>query len=293
MNSQATLSVPIMIERAPAKINLTLRIHGRRADGYHLLDSLVVFADSADRLTLTPDPVLSLDVEGPFAAGLTGDTDNLVLKAVRLVREQLPHLQAGHFRLTKNLPLASGIGGGSSDAAAALRLVARLNAIPEDHPVLLDAARATGADVPVCLFARSARMQGIGEQVTPVSLPHPMPCVLVNAGVPVSTRDVFARIGIAAGEQRGQPKPWMLTAEHFLPLLAAEGNDMLAPAVALAPVIGDCLDALRGQGALYASMSGSGATVFGLFADMASAQMAADTLCAAQPRWWIVATTLR
>src|SRR5215470_2715447 len=189
-------------EPAPAKVNLTLRVLGRRADGYHDIESLVAFAGVGDELGFTPGGALALAVSGPTARASGEVADNLVLKAARALAERVPGLQTGHFSLSKRLPVAAGLGGGSADAAAALRLLARANRIALDDTRLADAARATGADVPVCLDPRARVMRGIGEVLSPpINLP-PLPTVLVNPGVPLATKDVFA-----AFARMGSPKP--------------------------------------------------------------------------------------
>src|SRR5262245_7489051 len=181
-----------LVERAPAKVNLTLHVLGRRPDGYHELESLVVFADVFDRLTLAPGPNLDLVVRGPSAAAAGAAADNLVLKACRAAAARIESLRFGRFLLDKRLPVAAGLGGGSSDAAAALRLIARVNELDLADPRLADAARAAGADVPVCLDPRSRLMRGIGEVLSgPLALPR-LTAVLVNPGVAVATREVFA-----------------------------------------------------------------------------------------------------
>ncbi len=185
------MPVPL-VENAPAKVNLTLRVLGRRADGYHELESLVVFADCGDRLTFAPGGALSLTLSGATAAQAGSDADNLVLKAARALAARIPSVTLGAFHLDKNLPVAAGLGGGSSDAAAALRLIMRANGLAPDDPQLYEAARATGADVPVCLNPRPRLMRGIGERLSePLTLP-PLPAVLVNPGVALATKDVFA-----------------------------------------------------------------------------------------------------
>src|SRR5215470_10275932 len=190
-------------EPAPAKVNLTLRILGKRADGYHDLESLVVFARLADLVTLTPDVALGLDVDGPTAAAAGSVADNLVLRAAREIAGLTDGLRFGRFGLTKHIPVAAGLGGGSSDAAAALRLIMRVNGIARDNPRVMDAARATGADVPVCLDPRPRVMRGIGDVLSdPLDLP-PLPAVLVNPGVAVPTKAVFGKLGLAPGETRG------------------------------------------------------------------------------------------
>jgi hypothetical protein len=185
--------------RAPAKINLSLHVLGRRADGYHELESLVAFAGVGDTLSLTPDEPLSLTMEGPTAPRAGPLDNNLVLKGARHLVQRRHGLRLGAFRLVKRLPVAAGIGGGSSDAAAALRLLARLNGLSLDDPAVLDAARATGADVPVCLAARARFMRGVGERLgPPLKLPR-MFAVLVNPAVPVETAQVFGALGLSPG----------------------------------------------------------------------------------------------
>ena len=173
--------------KARAKVNLTLRVNGRRADGFHDLESVVAFADCADRLTLTPGSDLDLKMSGPLAQACGDTSDNLVLKAARLLAERVPDMKAGSFSLDKVLPVAAGIGGGSADAAAALRLLSQLNGLALDDPRIIEVAQLTGADVPVCVNSRGCVMTGVGETLQPLSLPK-MPCVMVNPGVPVATK---------------------------------------------------------------------------------------------------------
>src|SRR5882757_1591154 len=188
-----------MTEEGRAKVNLTLRVIGRRVDGYHDLESVVAFADCADRLTLTPGSELDLKMSGPLAEACGDASDNLVLKAARLLGERVPGLKAGCFTLDKVLPVAAGIGGGSADAAAALRLLAQLNGLALDDKRLLEVALLTGADVPVCVASRGCDMTGVGETLLPLSLPK-MPCVMVNPRVAVATKDVFSALGLRNGE---------------------------------------------------------------------------------------------
>lgn len=282
--------VPSLTTRAPAKINLTLRVLGRRGDGYHLLDSLIGFAGAADKLSLEPADELSLRVTGPFAGEVGAADDNLVLRAARLLEQRLPALRTGRFHLVKRLPVASGIGGGSADAAAALRLLARHNGLGPAHPALLEAARATGADVPVCLEARARMMRGIGDELGPVLKLPPLFAVLVNPGVHVATPEVFRALGLAIGEQRPvAPAPGDIGA-----LIAAGTNDLEAAAVARAPVIARVLLALRADPTCrLARMSGSGATCFGLHDDCLASAAAARTIRRANPGWWVKATVIR
>ena len=274
---------------APAKINLTLRVIGRRADGYHELESLVVFADVGDRLTFTSGNATTLDVAGPFASVCGLAADNLVLKAAAALAARVPGLHGGAFKLEKSLPVASGIGGGSSDAAAALRLVARANGIALDDPRLAAAALAVGADVPVCLAAKACVMRGIGEVLSaPLALPR-LPAVLVNPGVATATRDVFR----AFAGMHGETKPLGEVPQNGLvDFLHVHGNDLTPAAIACVPVIGEVLDVLAGlSGARLARMSGSGSTCFALFDDMAAAAAAARILTQAYPDWWVAATS--
>jgi len=290
------LSVPL-VARAPAKVNLTLRVLGSRPDGYHELESLVVFADCGDRLTFTPGSALSLTLSGATASEAGADADNLVFKAARALAARMPDLILGAFHLEKNLPVAAGLGGGSSDAAAALRLIAQANKLALDNPHLQAAARATGADVPVCLDPRPRVMRGIGEQLSePLPLPQ-LPAVLVNPGVALATKHVFA--GLNASAQLAAPFDLVAaiakleSRDQLLHMLQTQPNDLEAPAIILQPVIADVLTVLRGlAGCQLARMSGSGATCFGLFASAAGADAAAKILRAKYPNWWAQACTL-
>lgn len=269
---------------APAKVNLHLHVTGRRADGYHLLDSLVVFAGAGDVLHAKPADELGLSVAGPFAGGLAQEADNLVLRAARLLAE-LTGVRAGAWLvLEKNLPVASGIGGGSADAAAALRLLCRLWQVAPAPEALHQVAQRLGADVPVCMVNRSARMSGIGEVLAPVPPLPGVGLVLVNPGVSVSTPSVFKARNGGFSPPADFPDCW-LDARSLAAWLQAARNDLEAPAMALVPVIADVLDALRAlPGCLLARMSGSGATCFGLFASPEEAERAAALL--RRPGWW-------
>jgi 4-diphosphocytidyl-2-C-methyl-D-erythritol kinase len=293
--------MPALTDQARAKVNLTLRVVSRRADGYHELESLVAFADCADLLSLRPGPDLTLATEGPGARDCGDGVDNLVIKAARLLGERIPGLRSGAFTLDKRLPVAAGIGGGSADAAAALRLLARQNQVAIDDPRLFEVARLTGADVPVCLSSVGCLMTGIGETLMPVTLPR-FSAVMVNPRVAVATKDVFAALGLRAGQLRVGvtdllrtsfwPKPDS-TIGKWIDALAAGRNDLEAPALKVEPVIGEVLAALRAaQGVRLARMSGSGATCFAFFSSDVDAQAAAQTIRAAHPNWWVHAGTL-
>ncbi len=258
---------------APAKVNLVLHVVGRRADGYHLLDSLAVFAGIGDVVRAAPDAVASLALAGPFAAALAQAPDNLVLRAARLLGV------SARLTLVKNLPVASGIGGGSADAAAALRLLSALSGVPIPDELALR----LGADVPVCLAGRPARMQGIGETLGPAPRLPRCGLLLVNPGVALATPAVFAARRGDFSAPLELPDGWP-DAAAMATDLARMSNDLEAPAMALAPVIGTVLALLRDlPGCLLARMSGSGATCFGLFATPAAAAAAAGGLPSG---WW-------
>jgi 4-diphosphocytidyl-2-C-methyl-D-erythritol kinase len=291
----------MLIEEGRAKVNLTLRVVGRRVDGYHELESVVAFADCADRLSLSPGSGLDLTLSGPLAQACGETSDNLVLKAAHLLGERVPDLKVGSFTLDKVLPVAAGIGGGSADAAAALRLLAQLNGLALDDKRLLDVAIETGADVPVCLTSRACDMTGVGDTLAPLSLPI-MPCVMINPCVPVPTKDVFTALGLRNGELlvgatdvlRGTAWPEAgASVEDWVEVLAASSNDLEAPATRIQPIIGEVISALSAtNGAWLARMSGSGATCFAIYENTADAGRAADELRRAHPGWWVHAGTL-
>ena len=283
--------------RAPAKVNLTLHVLGRRLDGWHDLDSIVAFAGCGDRLDFAPGPELKLSCEGPTAGAIGPLEDNLVLRAARRLGERIAPLRAGRFHLKKLLPAAAGLGGGSADAAAALRALANENGLSLEDPRLSDAARACGADTLVCLQSRARVMAGVGDRLgEPLRLPK-LHAVLANPGLPISTAEVFARLGLAKGESTGAaPSPRLPeapTLQETLVTLARGRNDLEGAARELAPIIGEALARLAAAGATLARMSGSGATCFGLFGDRAASLQAARQIRNARPEWWIRATVLR
>jgi 4-diphosphocytidyl-2-C-methyl-D-erythritol kinase len=302
--SRAALS-----EDAPAKVNLTLRVLGRRRDGYHNIASLVAFAELADKLAFVAGGPLKLVVRGPATAAVGRLADNLVIKAARLLAAQIGGLILGRFTLTKSLPVAGGLGGGSADAAAALRLLARANRLKRNDPRILKVARRIGADVPVCLDPRARMMRGIGEILSePIRIPR-LHVVLVNPGIALATKDVFARhdrqqarrhlvpAARAAANVTIKNLPKNLSKPRsraaFIAMLAADRNDLELAAIALAPSIATVLAALRNStGCRLARMSGSGATCFGLYASSRLAAAATRKLKAAYPRWWVRASVL-
>ena len=285
----------LLADHAPAKVNLTLRVLARRTDGYHELESLVVFADFGDRLSFSRGGDLALTVHGSSAAAAGEGDDNLVQKAARALAARRPGTVLGAFDLDKRLPVAAGLGGGSSDAAAALRLLAQANGIARDDADLYAAARATGADVPVCLDPRPRIMCGIGERLSvPLALPA-LPAVLVNPGVALPTKAVFAgwKASSAAAPPLDDAALAKLTsAPELMRLVAGQSNDLEPPAIALQPSVADVLAALRERpGCALARMSGSGATCFGLFGTADEAAAAEKALSVKQPTWWVKATT--
>jgi 4-diphosphocytidyl-2-C-methyl-D-erythritol kinase len=280
-----------LTERAPAKINLTLHVTGRRGDGWHTLESLAALSRGGDTLSLTEGEPLSLSVEGPGAAAAGTVEDNLVLRAARHFAERYPDARLGSFRLIKRLPVAAGLGGGSSDAAAALRLLARANAVALDDTGLMEAARATGADVPVCLTGRARMMRGVGDELGPWLALPPLIGLLVNPGEPVATKDVFSLMKIAPGAATGfggHPEVYPnMPPEALIATLREGRNDMESAACLLAPVIGDVLAVLSAApGCRLARMSGSGATCFALFKDCRSAARAKKAILRTHPSWW-------
>lgn len=280
-------------EDAWAKINLTLQITGRRPDGYHELESLVVFAGVGDSLRCVPSDSLTLALDGPFAGGLRGEEDNLVLRAARALAARAGHDRGAAITLTKNLPVASGIGGGSADAAAALRGLARLWDVSLPPAELEALALTLGADVPVCLRGAPVVMSGIGEKLEPVPALPPLWFVLVNPGVALSTAKVFAGREGAFSEVL-EPRLPPLGLAALIDWLAARPNDLEAPARRLAPPVDQVLSELAGlSDCLLARMSGSGATCFGLFEDETAARYAAEALALQHSSWWVVPALLR
>jgi 4-diphosphocytidyl-2-C-methyl-D-erythritol kinase len=288
------MSFGSMTLAAPAKLNLYLHVTGKRADGYHLLDSLVAFTDIYDTLTLTPAPALTFTADGPFAGGF-GDEDpttNLVVRAARGLGEAVGRDVPVAFHLTKNLPVASGIGGGSADAAAALRGLARLWDIDPLSPEVLAIAARLGADVPACVAGRACFMGGIGTELAPAPDLPGVGLLLVNPGAGLSTPSVYrARTGGFTPAMRFDTPP--ADVDALAALLSERRNDLTDSAVSLLPVIGSVLDAIGGlAGCKLARMSGSGATCFGVFADVAMARRAGDVLKASYPGWWAAAGRL-
>jgi 4-diphosphocytidyl-2-C-methyl-D-erythritol kinase len=286
-----------IVETARAKINLTLRVHGRRADGYHELESLVTFADIGDHVRLLPhasgpqpDRAPRLEVVGPFAGDIVGE--NLVETALRRIADAAGLLIAADLELEKNVPVASGIGGGSADAAAALRAVRRLlggKAAGVDWETI---AHGLGADVPVCLASRPAVMTGTGENLRPVALP-PLDVVLANAGEPMppdKTRLVFQALAAPplAGAPISSHDSVPLDRDGLIRLMRAVGNDLERPATALFPALREVADALLAEdGCEIAVLSGAGPTVVGVYSSAAAARAAAQALQRARPAWWV------
>ncbi|MBV1895139.1 MAG: 4-(cytidine 5'-diphospho)-2-C-methyl-D-erythritol kinase [Rhodobacteraceae bacterium] len=266
---------------APAKINLTLHVTGQRADGFHLLDSLVVFAEIGDQVSVSRLDRMRLQVTGPLAAGVPDGADNLVLRAARLTG-----VAGADIILEKHLPMAAGIGGGSSDAAAVIRAMVQSHGIPIPDNVL-----DLGADVPVCLMAKSARMSGIGETVVAVDQMPTLHAVLVNPGIAISTPKVFHALDRRDGAAMDDI-PKFADAMDCVQWLRRQRNDLQPAAIKLAPAISDVLTALGQSGAIFARMSGSGATCFGLYESEIAARSAARTLSTDNTGWWVQSTSL-
>lgn len=269
--------------RAPAKINLWLNVVGRRADGYHLLDSLVAFTDLADEIEAAPSERLVLTVDGPFAPALAGETDNLVLKAAHLLADRAGVAPRAALRLTKRIPVAAGLGGGSADAAAALQALVDLWRVALPVEELFDLAGRIGADVPMCFAGRTARVSGVGERLAPAPPLPPCAILLVNPGVALPTAQVFAARRGDFSVVRPLAEPWTDLAS-FVAALAERGNDLTDAAIALRPPIAEVLAFLgRSDGALHAAMSGSGATCFALYETL---DVARRTAARVPAPWW-------
>ena len=274
-------------EKAPAKINLALRVLGRRPDGYHDLDSIVAFADVGDDLRFAPAQRFDVTAEGPFAKDLPVMADNIITrtweKLAALAAARGAVLPPVAIHLTKNLPVASGIGGGSANAAAAMRGFLKIAGIEEIDAEILALALSLGADVPACLTGRACRMQGIGERITPLAKLAPRRIVLVNPGVPVATASVFGKLGLSPGSSHGTG---LADADDA----AVWRNDLTAPAIAIAPVIGEVLDVLQRQpGVTGVRMSGSGATCLGFIDGEIPAGLAE---IAERRGWWLAPARL-
>jgi 4-diphosphocytidyl-2-C-methyl-D-erythritol kinase len=280
-----------LTERAPAKINLTLEIIKRRFDGWHELKSLVAFAGISDHVDFTPDRPLGLTISGNSLALDQNIDDNLILKAARVLQRHIPSLALGHFHLIKRLPVAAGIGGGSSDAAAALRLLARFNAISLDDERIINAAREVGSDVPVCLYPHMQWMEGVGEKLTRLDTKQTFFAVLLNPGIALETERVFQELGLSRVEAFKSSLSSNLSSED---LIHHARNDLQEPAICLVPEIAMALSSMKAMKGCFSSrMSGSGATIFGLFKTCHFAAHAAKQLKKTHPDWWVKATVLR
>ncbi len=284
MTMQA-ITAPLIVEPAPAKINLALHVRRRRVDGYHELETLFAFLRDGDVIRIAPAVAPSFRLSGPFGAALAGEGDNLVTRAAAAFAARFGTSPDVAIELEKHLPIASGIGGGSADAAATLRALARLHDVNPGTPALFEIAEALGADVPACLLGKSAIGKGKGERLEPLAGVADMPVLLVNPGVAVSTGAVFK-----AWDQvdRG-PLGHGTLIERAL----SGRNDLELPARAIAPVIGEVVDCLASApGVILARMSGSGATCFALYDSLAARAAAAATIRAKQTGWWCLESTL-
>lgn len=282
-------TINAVTETASAKINLYLEVTNRRANGYHDLDSLVVFADVGERLTAYEADELSLDIEGPMAGALAQENDNLILRAARLLREEAGVSKGASLRLEKHIPVAAGVGGGSADAAAALRALNVLWQVGADEGDLMRLGLRLGADVPVCIRSRTSRFQGIGDICSdgPV-LPKGLGICLVNPRVAVSTKGIFALVQPKEGSVNGPLPSDFSSCEAFKDWLAERRNDLMHPASSKEPVVQDCLDALNGANEhAFVRMSGSGATCFALCATVKGARHIYRHLMTSRPDWWM------
>jgi 4-diphosphocytidyl-2-C-methyl-D-erythritol kinase len=289
-------STTVLREAAPAKINLYLHIAGRRPDGLHLIDSLVVFAELGDVVSVAPGNDISLSRSGPMADDLPPLEDDLVYRAARLLAERCGVADGAAIHVEKNLPIASGIGGGSADAAATIRALARLWGLDLAPDQLASLASDLGADVAVCLESRPLRVRGIGEQLSLPGALAPLHAVLINPRLAVATAEVFAAFAAAPPTPDpgpDMPETWSGDPHRFVVQLAAQRNDLTGAALSLCPAIGDVLAQLGAQPeCLLPRLCGSGATCFGLFATPAAAQGAAAALRRDNPNWWVAATAL-
>jgi 4-diphosphocytidyl-2-C-methyl-D-erythritol kinase len=276
----------VITEPAPAKINLFLHVGDRRADGFHPLQSLAVFTALGDGLAMEAAPDLSLALQGCFARGLDGESENLVLRAARALGQR-----GAKLTLTKNLPVASGIGGGSADAAAALRGLNRLWDLGKDETALTEAGAGLGSDIPACVISAPCFMEGRGEMLRPVESMPSLPMLLVNPGVAVPTKDVFAALETRSGVEMVLPRGRFSDTADLMRFLETTRNDLEAPARRIQPVIGEVLAVMGAlPGALLVRMSGSGATCFGIFADEDCCCRAAEALSQSHPGWWVAPT---
>ncbi|WP_340150828.1 4-(cytidine 5'-diphospho)-2-C-methyl-D-erythritol kinase [uncultured Sneathiella sp.] len=277
---------------ARAKINLYLHVTGKRPDGYHLLDSLVVFADYGDELTVESDSSLSLEISGPFSAGIRAMDDNLILKAARLLQEKAVVKKGAKIKLVKNLPVAAGIGGGSADASLALQLLNELWGTGYSDRQLAELGLSLGADVPVCLYGKPTIMAGVGELLSAGLKIPKIHIILVNCNILVSTADVFRRLEISDTPKVGLGIEGC-TEVDIISALRTAGNDLQAPAFQIAPQIESVIDEIAGETECQlARMSGSGATVFGLFETSEGARKAVQNIQSRHPDWWVLATVI-
>jgi 4-diphosphocytidyl-2-C-methyl-D-erythritol kinase len=281
------------IERARAKVNLTLKVRGRRSDGYHEIESLVAFADVHDRITLEPGAAGGLEVAGPWARHIVGE--NLLARTVALLREADPALRIGTVHLEKSLPVAAGLGGGSADAAALLRAVRRANSERAPSVPWLEIAARLGSDVPVCFLDRPALIWGRGERTAALPSLPAMPAVLANPRKPLPTGQVFAALGSgpAAIVAQSPAAPAISELSAALDCMRALGNDLEPVAIGFMPEIEEIKAALAAQpGCRLVAMSGSGPTCFAVFSTPGDAGQAAARVASAEPGWWVASTTL-
>ena len=287
---------------ANAKINLNLSVLGKRPDGYHALDSLVTFAAMGDELSVSSSDELSLTYKGEFALDLTASlvakSDDLILKAAKALQKESGISAGAALQLVKSVPLGAGLGGGSADAAACLRLLNRFWKLDWSLEALMSLGAHIGSDVPACVMNAPCRMTGRGEHVTKIDTLPILFCVLVNPRMSVSTAEIFRKlnkphIDMDALDTNGVPLPVFANHDIFYNYLQNTGNDLLSSAIETAPVIGSVLDAINDTGADISAMTGSGSTCFGLFKDEVSARCAKEKLKAVFPDYWVISTALK
>ncbi len=281
---------------ARAKINLDLLITGRREDGYHLLDSLVVFADFGDQISVRPSDKLSLNISGPFVSALSGEQDNIILRAARGLRDKFNIQQGAEIELVKNLPVSSGIGGGSADAAATIRALMALWHLSGKETELNDLALSLGADVPVCLASQTMQMGGVGEKLKPLAIEFPLFLLLANPAVSLSTAQIFkmrAKRGTAFSSPRTLPDT-ITGRTELTDIIGKSGNDLEYDACAARPEIRKLLTYIKqADDCIFTGMSGSGATCFGIFPAYGAAKAAAGDILRHFPHWWACPVRVR
>ncbi|HEY4545713.1 MAG TPA: 4-(cytidine 5'-diphospho)-2-C-methyl-D-erythritol kinase [Pedomonas sp.] len=289
------MTAAILVEPAPAKLNLFLHVIGRREDGYHLLETLFVFTEAGDELTVSAADSLSLAIEGPYAGVLAGEQDNLILRAARALADAAGLQNAGaRLVLQKNLPVAAGLGGGSADAAATLRALNQLWRLNRSLEQLAEIGAGLGADIPACVYSKPMWGHGIGTELIPTRLTEALPVILVNPGLPLATPDVFRTYAELGREFSAELPEQDSSLQPSLAWAAGLANDLETAARLCLPLLEDVRDALLEQeGVRLVRMAGSGPTWFAVFDNQAQASLAAERLRRCRPDWWVAETTVK